>query len=87
MKYVHSKGITHRDIKPANILYNWKTEDVKIIDFEICKQNKNIAMWTMTGTLCFKAPEMFNGKGYNHLVDLWALGVTIFQLVTFKLPF
>ncbi len=44
-------------------------------------------MLTMTGTLFYKAPEMFNGGGYDEQVDIWALGVTIFKLVTKTTPF
>lgn len=44
-------------------------------------------MWTPTGTLAYKAPEMFEGVGYTEAVDMWAVGVTIFTLVTGREPF
>ena len=44
-------------------------------------------MLTHTGTLYYKAPQMFLGGGYDQKIDNWALGVTIYKLVTRKTPF
>ena len=44
-------------------------------------------MLTITGTFDFVAPEVFIGGGYDEKVDIWALGITIFKLVTGSLPF
>lgn len=41
---------------------------------------------TSAGTVAFFAPEMARGKDYNHKVDIWALGVTLYNLITLKLP-
>lgn len=67
--YLHSKGVCHRDIKPDNILVKEDLSDIKIIDFGVSKKYlqfserkegvKKIDMWTRTGTLHYKAPEMF----------------------------
>ena len=62
-QYLHQKGVCHRDLKPENIMYDPETESLKIIDFEIAKRRKynseKFAMWSNTGTLHYKAPEMF----------------------------
>jgi len=61
--YMHSMGVCHRDLKPENIMYNPVNQTLKIIDFEISKMTKykheKLEMWTNTGTLQYKAPEMF----------------------------
>lgn len=44
-------------------------------------------MLTITGTPYYRAPEMFNGGGYDERVDMWAVGVTLYKLVTGKTPF
>jgi serine/threonine protein kinase len=44
-------------------------------------------MLTITGTLYYRAPEMFTGGGYDETVDVWAVGVTVYQLITGRTPF
>lgn len=43
-------------------------------------------MWTVTGTLYYKAPEMFSGS-YNNKVDIWAIGIVVFELLHGYPPF
>ncbi len=66
---MHSKGVCHRDIKPDNIMINEEEKKIKIIDFGISKKmivrKQKIDMLTITGTLFYRAPEMFIGGGYN----------------------
>ncbi len=44
-------------------------------------------MLTLTGTPYYRAPEMFEGGGYDELVDIWALGITIYKLMAGVTPF
>lgn len=44
-------------------------------------------MLTITGTLYYRAPEMFTGGGYNEKVDVWAAGVLLYKLVAGVTPF
>jgi len=44
-------------------------------------------MLTITGTLYYRAPEMFTGGGYNEKVDIWAVGCMIYKMITGKTPF
>jgi serine/threonine protein kinase len=63
LTYIHSHGICHRDIKPENILYDEAEKNIKIIDFGISRKllnrGRRIEMLTITGTLYYRAPEMF----------------------------
>ncbi len=86
LAYVHSQNICHRDIKPENILYDRANRKIKIIDFGISKKiverGAKREMLTITGTLYYRAPEMVLGGGYDEKVDLWASGVTLYQLLS-----
>jgi calcium-dependent protein kinase len=44
-------------------------------------------MLTITGTLYYRAPEMFTGGGYDEKVDIWAAGVLLYKIVTGRTPF
>jgi calcium-dependent protein kinase len=91
LSYLHRQDVVHRDIKPENILYDAETRTIKLIDFGISKRfikrGSLIDMWTITGTLYYRAPEMFEGDGYREEVDVWAAGILLYKLVTGKTPF
>ena len=44
-------------------------------------------MYTDTGTLSYKAPEMLKSSGYDKKVDMWAIGVLCYEMLTGNLPF
>ena len=89
--YLHKRNICHRDIKPENILFDRENRRIKLIDFGISKKTflrgQRRDMLTIIGTHFYLAPEVFIGGGYDEKIDLWALGVTIFKLVTGTTPF
>ncbi|KRX07121.1 Protein kinase-like domain [Pseudocohnilembus persalinus] len=98
--FMHDQGICHRDLKPDNIMINQQQNNyqIKIIDFGISRkflsrdpQNKfNLIrheMWSRTGTLCYKSPEMFSSAAYNELCDVWSIGVITYEMLCGKLPF
>ena len=91
LEHIHKKNICHRDIKPENILYDNINKKVIIIDFGVCgkiiKRGSLREMLTVTGTPYYRAPEMLTGGGYDQNVDLWALGVLIFKIITKVTPF
>jgi serine/threonine protein kinase len=90
LKYLHKHDIVHRDIKPENILYSEKTNDIKIIDFGISRRFRRrgtlFDMLTITGTLYYRAPEIFSG-GYREGVDVWAAGILLYKMICGRTPF
>ena len=88
LQYMHERKILHRDIKAQNIFLT-KSHVVKLGDFGISTVLKNtMAMAkTMCGTPCYFSPELCQGQPYNNKSDVWALGVLLYEIATFRLPF
>jgi serine/threonine protein kinase len=86
--YAHAQRIIHRDIKSANLFFT-NEKVVKIMDFGLAKMLEEVRKATtiVGGTPYYMAPEQSAGGVIDHRVDLYALGVTLFELVTGKVPF
>jgi len=83
----HKVGIFHRDIDPSNILICDKNNIVKISDFGIAEiLRSSEESHEISGKLDYMAPEVFEGKG-SFSSDIWSLGVTLYQILTGRLPF
>jgi len=91
LAYAHARGVIHRDIKPANILINMEGA-VKVADFGLAKQNDagqaGLTKTNMTmGTPDFVAPEaLMPGVPLDGRVDLYAIGVMLYQMLTGEIP-
>ena len=88
LQAAHDLGIVHRDIKPANILFdgvgNAKLADfgaAHLIDFG---QTQTAGL---LGTVAYMSPEQISGTAIGPAADLYALGVTLFEALTGRLPF
>ncbi len=89
LAFMHSKGVIHRDLKPGNIIITPEGR-VKVTDFGIAKattEQSHTRAGTRLGTLWYMSPEQVKGKPVDARSDLYAMGVTLFQMVTGKLPF
>ncbi len=88
LAYAHRQGVTHRDIKPANIMVEPMSGMVKVTDFGIARVMDSTQTRTglVLGTPSFMSPEQMAGARVDGRTDLYALGVTLFQLLTGALP-
>jgi serine/threonine protein kinase/WD40 repeat protein/tetratricopeptide (TPR) repeat protein len=84
LAFAHSRGIIHRDIKPSNLLLD-TAGVVWITDFGLAKAEEDnlTATGDILGTLRYMAPERFRGEG-DARVDVYALGLTLFELLTLR---
>ena len=86
--YAHGQGTLHRDIKPANLLLDTQG-NVWITDFGLAKGHDSEDLThtgDVVGTLRYLAPERFQGKG-DARSDLYALGLTLYELLTLRAAF
>lgn len=84
---MHARKILHRDIKPENILVD-KSGDVKLCDFGFCAPfGENVLRKTMCGTREYMPPEMINSAKQNEKVDIWCLGILLYELTHKRTPF
>ena len=92
VEYLHSRDppIIHRDIKPENILLDKEGREgrVKLADFGWSNFfNTDRTRMTYCGTLDYLAPEMINQQGHSTKLDIWNLGVLLYELLTGTAPF
>lgn len=90
LDYCEQYNIIHRDIKPANLFID-RFGNYKVGDFGVSRQVSFIEIaHTMTGigTITYMAPEVYMGGVYNHTVDIYALGLVLYQLLNYgRAPF
>jgi serine/threonine-protein kinase len=85
----HRAGIIHRDVKPSNLIVD-SHGTVKLVDFGIARSSTGQQLTTaasLMGTPGYMAPEQAQGKAVDHRADIYALGLTLFEMLAGEAPF
>jgi aurora kinase len=86
LQYCHKKHVIHRDIKPENLLIG-AYQEVKIADFGWSVHAPTSRRNTLCGTLDYLPPEMVEGREHDEQVDVWSLGVLLYEFLVGNPPF
>lgn len=91
LDYAHKRGLVHRDVKPANFLLADGDERILLADFGIARALDDSANLTGTGnlmtTVAYAAPETLAGDEVDGRADIYALGCSLFRMLTGQAPF
>ena len=80
LDYLHSKNLVHRDIKPHNILVRSRQPPYFMLcDFGLANHTPDLQ--TFCGTASYLAPEVRRGSSYTSAVDIWSLGIVVYEYV------
>ena len=85
MEFLHRQNIIHRDLKPENLLID-KKQRIKICDFGWSADTSSNSRKTYCGTADYMAPEVMLGRPQTFSVDVWCLGILLFELIHGKPP-
>jgi serine/threonine protein kinase len=88
LAYAHQHNVVHRDVKPANIMVT-KEGVVKVVDFGIARLT-DMSMTQpnmMIGSRAYMSPQLYKGERADARSDIWAVGVSLYELLAFKRPF
>ena len=88
LQHIHERGYIHLDFKPENLMIN-RSGEVRLVDFDMAipRPEKPQKLKSYPGTPVYMAPEMLLRKEIDHRVDIFAFGVTAYELLTFQKPF
>jgi serine/threonine protein kinase len=86
VNFLHENNLIHRDLKPENILID-ENDCVKLCDFGWCVEIKGGNRETFCGTFEYMAPELIKELPYNYAVDVWSLGILLYELLHGYSPF
>ena len=88
LEHAHQHGVIHRDLKPENVILS-EGGTAKLMDFGLARSvaSRMTSEGTIVGTVFYMAPEQALGQEVDARVDLYALGVMMYELTTGQLPF
>ncbi|MUM19049.1 serine/threonine protein kinase [Mycobacterium sp. CBMA271] len=91
LDYLHARGLVHRDVKPANILLSEGDRRIMLGDFGVTRalddSNTVTSAGNVTATIGYAAPEVLSGAAVDGRADVYALGCTLFRMLTGQPPF
>lgn len=86
VNFLHENNLIHRDLKPENLLID-ENDTIKLCDFGWCVEVKIGNRVTFCGTFEYMAPELVKELPYNQGVDVWSLGVLLYEMIHGYSPF
>jgi serine/threonine-protein kinase len=88
LEHVHDSGFMHLDFKPENVLVT-RNANVRLVDFDLARPrpDKPVKQSKNPGTPAYMAPEQLLRRAYDHRVDIFAYGVTAYELLAGQKPF
>lgn len=90
LEYAHERNVIHRDLKPENVMVVDDEYNTKVMDFGLAYirgQSRITSDGIISGSAYYMAPEVAEGKASDHRVDLYALGVMLYEMLVGRLPF
>ncbi len=93
LEHSHARGVVHRDIKPGNLLYGDRSRpaEIRVNDYGVARSqhlSRSLSRpGANVGTMWYMPPEQFDGAAPTPLVDIYALGTTLYEMLCGQLPF
>jgi len=88
LDYAHSQGVIHRDIKPSNVMVT-SGKQIKLLDFGLALGGVDTRLTEagrLVGSMHYVSPELISGEAADVRSDLYAVGITLYEMVTGRLP-